>query len=109
MLEELITQLVEQALDVAQQIVVVGRISSLLELLGCLVGIICVLLAFRITDKRVNARDWDGEAWILVGLGGVVALLICLWGGVEATDAAVKSWFAPKLYLLEYLSNLIKK
>lgn len=120
MSDELIKQLIEiikstnnfvlsQAPDVARQIVTMGRIIEPVEFLFGLVLIFGSVYAFKYTDTQVKNNEWDEIAWVPFGIGCLCALI----GGLITTtcqfECTIKAWFAPKLYLLEYLSHLVRK
>lgn len=118
MLAQLSTAAQEGAAWTANQIpplvrekILYGRISNTM---WCLLGVIGVILSYRICKRSWPEDDDDRryDMWIKrKGAGmcitcfivGALSLCFVLFAGDEALEA----WFAPRLYIVEWLSGLL--
>ena len=95
--------------EVINQLLMWNFVSSLLTQVGC----IAYLIGFSLVAKRVfqYCKDnRDGDSVIFVVLGLIFAWMVALVAIATFFDNFVwiKIWLAPKLYLLEYASQLLK-
>ena len=91
----------EQLPDIAQSYVMYGRVSSLFWVVAASA---CVYAAVKGRAKAAKAFD-DLEAWpMLVWVGAAIAAVVAL---VNAQEAFLV-WFAPKVWLLKELAQLVK-
>lgn len=107
---------VDQAPDVVQQLILWGRVESVLGLVIPLVVALPFFVVARRCHKKWNlleaADKWDkddwpkdlGIIWIVANLVGWVIVLISI--SVAASNLQV--WLAPKVYALEYLFKIAK-
>lgn len=86
----------EQLPDIAQSYVMYGRASSLFWLVGASA---CVYFAVKGRAKAMKAFD-DFLAWIGAAIAAVVA--------IASAHEAFLAWFAPKVWLLKELAQLVK-
>lgn len=106
----------EQAPLVVREKVIYGRVWSSLLLV---VAVVCVVVAVRFS-RRGWARYLNGvgnkaghDVWLEVPgagqavIGGVVAFFLCA-AALESARIATMAWFAPRLYILEWISDLLK-
>lgn len=96
------TFVLDQAPDLAKQIVLSGRIKITLLLIFCLFsfGTLWAFGKFIYKDHKKIGDDSDFIGWCMA-LSFVVLLLMLLTGGTISDFITV--WFAPKLYLLREL------
>lgn len=87
----------EQAPDVLQGLVLVGRIES--SLVVGVFNIIGWLIVWRVFSNHKNIHDQFPYA---MGAFVFIAVPLCV-----AHDF-ITSWFAPKVYLVEHISKLIR-
>lgn len=93
----------EQAPLLVQEILYYGMASS------CLWSFLwLVLLCLGVWGTRLNYKQIQGEYYL-------VQFILCLFGSIAVAlffvmsmTTTVKIYFAPRLYLIEYLSSLIK-
>jgi len=91
----------DQLPEIAQSYVVYGRASSLFWMV-CASA--CVYFAAKGRAKAMKAFD-DGEVWpIFAWIGAAIAAVVAL---VTAQEALLV-WFAPKVWLLKELAQLVK-
>ena len=93
----------QQTPDLANQIVLYGRASSSVGVLCC-IGLFVTgfLIAKTFWDK---ASDGDDRALVLFISGLASAIPATVLGCIA--DYCFLAWFAPKLYLLSYLKDLV--
>ncbi len=105
--------LLTQAPDVIQQLVTWKRVELSLYVI---IGVLCLLSVRRLfknfvmsvksledSDTGINVAKMIGNLFVIVG----VLLLGFILTLVNVSDC-LKVWFAPKIYLIEYLSSLLK-
>lgn len=101
------TFVVEQAPDLAREIVFIGRIVEPIEWLA-FVG----LLAFSLTYARARmSGDIDrSDDWILPPWTSVTVLGVTIggFGSLLELKSALLPFIAPKLYLLDYVRGMVK-
>jgi hypothetical protein len=98
----------EQAPEIVNQLLAWKIADNCIRCAGCLLLLTAICLIYRMIWKRVEDGDYDGFIRGMVGLvGGVmaIALVICAF---EYAMAALKIYIAPKIYLIEYFSRLIR-
>jgi hypothetical protein len=94
----------DQAPAIVQEKIAYGRAT---ETLWCVVGVLLLLLAYWFSKRAMRWFDeMEGNPFGFIGAGvfaffGVILTLIHV-------DAALKVWFAPRLYVIEWLSELLK-
>lgn len=106
---------VEQMPDVISQLLVYQYYSNLFYLiLGTVLMIISSTLFYKIKvlteecDKNNYDHDMVGLYVLIGGLSGIVFGAIGVVNFFSAVDPLLKLTFAPKIYLIEYASRLIK-
>lgn len=101
----------DQLPDVAQQYLLYGRITSLVDMLIWLVlmGASCYV-AFKkghFSDKPDEYGGWP-MGKLGAALGGSFAFIGSLLGALISVQHAAFVWFAPKVWLIKELSALTK-
>ena len=95
----------EQLPDVAQQALVYGRITNTIGLVVALI-LLVVTISYIRWVRRLSYNDyWPRDVPIILAMIGALITTIALGAAVPAT---VLVWFAPKLWLLQQLSQLVK-
>jgi hypothetical protein len=102
----------DQTPDVLRDLVTIGRLEST----ACVIfGMVFMLVAVGLMRwaSRQNFSEWDGDAGMLgfflsvLGIGiGVIAGLVMICNNFHNF---VTAWFAPRIYIIETLTNLIGK
>jgi len=100
----------EQAPMIAQEIVVWKRFWHTAMLAVCIIAVaVCVRLGKRWAPHIKSENSPDDVAPYFIGT------LLCMIGGVAACIGAANSfyyasmvWFAPRVYLVEYLTDILK-
>lgn len=96
----------EQAPPLAKEIIAYGRVVHVLWIL------IAMAILFSVYKLAPKVRDaWEEMDNIVMGLGGGGYCLIGTVGSLITillnVEAAVKVWFAPRLYLLDYVMSAL--
>jgi len=99
----------DQAPDVAIQIIAWKRAEATLQVVigALIVGLAVWLLRLGVVFGRKN--QWIGEEEIpcfVFGGFGLIAGVLSLFCGC---NKFLHAWLAPKVFLIEYLSNLVTK
>ena len=95
--------------EVINQLLIWNLVSSLLTQVGC----IAYLISFSLVTKRAYQYYKDNKKDDLI-IFAAMGLFIAWMSAVVAITAFfdnfawIKIWLAPKLYLLEYASQLLK-
>ena len=105
----------EQAPLVAWEIVAFGRAVHSFSVFMSLVCIVCGIFLLTVLRNNINKAcelNTDGSEaafgkCLLSGFGGCT---LCLFGGLTLSAASrdfFLAWFAPRLYIIEYITNLL--
>lgn len=99
----------EQAPDLAKDIVSYGRIFSLFELSISIFLVVFTVLFFKFTKKRVKNNDWNDDCWMPISIIGTIVIIIGVISSIVNVEQAILAWCAPKMYLLEYVGSILRK
>lgn len=100
----------EQLPDVAQQLILLERVHLSIIFLLPFLFLLILVLGLRYCDKSEDSPRTNFVAFIeAVTFVSVVATLFSLVGMLLKFRDFLVVWFAPKIYLIEYLTALIKK
>lgn len=97
----------EEAPPLAKEIVTYGRVVHILWI------IIALMIAFSVYKLAPKVKEaWKDLDNVFMGVGG---LIYCGGGTIVSVvmilcnvESAVKVWFAPRLYLLDYVLSALK-
>ena len=98
----------EQLPDIAQQYVMYGRVTTLVEtLVWAIMGVILLAAAYRVgrkpwLDRHGQTRDESVIAIVVGGLLGVASML----RAINTFNWLV--WVAPKVWLIKELATVLK-
>ena len=81
--------------------------NFIISLLGCLFGLICFILMVWVCKKWLFTTEWLNETNAGSGVAGLFLITISLFIFI-LNHTWIKILVAPKLFLIEYISNLIK-
>jgi hypothetical protein len=103
----------DQIPQIAQEIIVYGRAINTATFVGCILGIIvavavCVKL-FKLCIKKYDETPSPGYGF-LMGVNFVwssVIIGVLTYHLSYSIIPLFKSWFAPRLYLIEYIKELV--
>ena len=100
----------EQAPLIAQEIILFGRATHTFYMFVSLSALIVSIGLFRLVLKNIHKADDEPDAMVKTVVGGVLGVIFGI-GGFIATGEMARdfflAWFAPRLYIIEYLSNLL--
>ena len=94
----------EQAPLVAQEIVLLGRVQYTL---GAVVSMLVIIIGVALIRKcvKIERNGGDGFGYAISGtLITAVSSVAC----ALASSGALTAWLAPRVYLIEHISNIIK-
>lgn len=90
---------------ICSEVLVYNKVMSLLGILLSLIFLSCSYIFFSHWSEIAHNKYDNNETWwipiIVFGAIGIIILLATL-------ASAVKLYFAPKVFLLEYWTNLVK-
>lgn len=95
---------IEQAPDVARQMILRQEIVGAIFLVAALFFYLSWFKLYRYLKKE----EQDESIWFLYVIFGSVAGLFFFAFGLCVIDETITVIFAPKVYLLEHLSSIIK-
>ena len=96
---------IEQAPDVIQQLILFHRIN---ELFFAAVGPIMLVVSYKLIVVSLRRLDNGGDdAWLCGLFSGVIGIIAGPAMFFCNISAAIKVWIAPKVFLIEYLSNIV--
>lgn len=111
---ELVEALYQQAPEVVEQLLMWHGIESLIQ---CVVGILCLSFIFvhykiaRKVYEKNGVSEWDDSFyyWLVTVVSGIFVSVLSFGTMVNLVNLKwLKIWLAPKVYLLEYLADLVK-
>lgn len=101
----------EQAPALAREIIAFGRIyeTAQFALAAAILGVGLWYLVFRLasTIKLLDSEEDEILAGVRLLIQGVACPVVGLIATSVTTRGVVLVWFAPRLYLLEYLSSAL--
>lgn len=111
---ELVEALYQQAPEVVEQLLLWHGIEALIQFI---VGILCLLLIFihykiacKVYEKN-GISKWVDQVpyWLPTVFGGIIVWVFSIRTMIDLVNLKwLKIWLAPKVYLLEYLADLVK-
>lgn len=111
---ELVEALYQQAPEVVEQLLIWHGIESLIQ---SIIGILCLSLIFiyykiacKVYEKN-GVSEWDDSFyyWLVTVVSGIFVSVLSFGTMVNLVNLKwLKIWLAPKVYLLEYLADLVK-
>jgi hypothetical protein len=97
----------EQAPLIVQEKVAYGRVVETTAFAALLIAVaISATVALRCM-RRHFAGDEEDSNFVGLLLGGI-GTFVSLVGACGQFDAVAKVWFAPRLYIMEWLAGLLK-
>lgn len=111
---ELVEALYQQAPEVVEQLLLWHGIESLIQ---SIIGILCLSLIFihykiacKVYEKN-GVSEWGDSSgyWFPTVFSGILVSVLSFGTMVNLVNLKwLKIWLAPKVYLLEYLADLVK-
>jgi len=101
----------EQVPMVAWEIIAYGRALHTFTLIASIIWIIVIAVLYNKFWKYTEEFKFEADAVFSKVMGGLVAVVLCIPGFfnfASAVGPCLKSWVAPRLYLIEYLHTLAK-
>jgi len=111
---ELVEALYQQAPEVVEQLLMWHSIEALIQ---CIVSVLALALPFihyKVANhiyQKFGVKEWNDESgfWIQTIFSGAVFIVFSITIFFEYINIKwLKIWLAPKVYLLEYLADLVK-
>jgi hypothetical protein len=111
---ELVDALYQQAPEVVEQLLLWHGIESLIHCIAAILFLVLPFIHYRVAShlyQKLGVKDWRDESgfWIPTVVSGVVVFSFVISGFFIFMNLKwLKIWLAPKVYLLEYLADLVK-
>jgi hypothetical protein len=98
----------EQAPLVVQEKIAYGRVweTFLLVVVAIAAVIFLRMLVWGVISLRASSYHDDGPSIAATVCGGIGSFFGCI-GTLAQADAAIKVWFAPRLYIIEWVMGLM--
>ena len=123
-LQKALTELVEKSMEgmnstvnflqaeipeVLKQLLMWHGVSNFIYfILGIFMAICLIILDVIIIRKGIKDR-WDDELWMIAAIGGTTLnVIIATISSIFINMQWLQIWIAPKVWLIEYASKLIK-
>ena len=98
----------DQAPDVIHQLLLFTCVSNIIILIFCcMTWWMSYMLSFEWSIQELDGGDWDATKTLSV-VGGTITSLIGLGFFIETSLDLLKLLIAPKVWLLEYASILVR-
>ena len=95
--------------QVCKEIILYGRVKEAIGLLICVAVVtIAVKKAPPHFKKWSDAGSYDGEEFMVAGIGFTISGIIAAMAGLCSLQNVILAWVAPRLYLIEYFKGLVK-
>lgn len=99
--------------EIAKQIAVYGFASNAVTALFLLVGIVITIKLAKFSWNSFPSEvdfDTEGKAagYAIFGVGNLIVTVVLFCNLAHYTERAVFAFFAPKVYVIEYLTQLLK-
>lgn len=111
---ELVEALYQQAPEVVEQLLMWHGVESFILCIAAILSLTLPFIHFKAANfiyQKFGVHKWSDEGgfWIPTAISGVVFFacsLGCFFSNINIKW--LKIWLAPKVYLLEYLADLVK-
>ena len=101
---------IDQAPEIAREIVTLGRVQSTLATCGgltmAIAGVITGLLFIKKYQRSDDADTADFCSGAAIFLGAIPTVLGTVMFG-SCVQWCIKTWFAPRLYIIDYIRGLL--
>lgn len=111
---ELVEALYQQAPEVVEQLLVWHAVESLILCIAAILALALPFIHYKIAKhvyQKLGVAKWSDEAgfWIPTAVSGII-FFVCSLGCffTNINIKWIKIWLAPKVYLLEYLADMMK-
>lgn len=94
--------------EVIQQLLTWHMTFHLIWAFGFLI-VFSIIMLLWIRDRRSDRFERRSEIWVDADYGFLIGSIGSLAVVIPNVCFAIKIWLAPKLYLLEYVANIIAK
>ena len=111
---ELVDALYQQAPEVIEQLLLWHGVESLVMFLVSLAMLSVPFIFYKLASAaytKFNVQKMSDEFpyWMTTILSGILSILVSTAMAIDLMNLKwLKIWLAPKVYLLEYLANLVK-
>jgi hypothetical protein len=111
---ELVEALYQQAPEVVEQLLMWHAVESLIQCIAAILALGIPFAVYKVAcyiHQKLEVATWGDEFgfWLPVTLSGIVSFAIGFGTFFEYINIKwLKIWLAPKVYLLEYLADMMK-
>lgn len=99
-----------QVPQLVQEKLLFGRVNEAVQIVLCVACLYWSVKVFRICIAKLNAEDMDEPlGWVLgIGASGL-ATVVLIVSGCQQVQSCLMVWFAPRLYIVEWLMSQVHK
>jgi len=111
---ELVDALYQQAPEVVEQLLMWHAVESLIQCIAAILALGIPFAVYKVANhlyKKLEVATWGDEYgfWLPVTVAGLVSFALGFGSFFEYVNIKwLKIWLAPKVYLLEYLADMVK-
>jgi len=111
---ELVDALYQQAPEVVEQLLMWHAVESLIQCIAAILALGIPFTVYKVAyyiHQKLEVAKWGDEFgfWVPVTLSSLGASVIGFGAFFEYINIKwLKIWLAPKVYLLEYLADMVK-
>ena len=111
---ELVDALYQQAPEVVEQLLLWHGIESFIKCIAAILVFVLPLIHYKVvkhTYQKLGVKEWSDESIFVIPAFFSGAIVFAISIGCFLTFMNLKwlkIWIAPKVYLLEYLADLVK-
>jgi len=95
----------DQIPPLVQEKIMLGRVEEVIWLLA---SSLLMYVGYRLI-KFGNAEHWDDSSCFIAGVGGVLAFVVGPFLWLYSLHYVIEAWFAPRLYIVEWLQSMVTK
>lgn len=98
---------IEQAPDICKQILVFGFASNIVYITLCVLFIATSLYVIKHIIKNVNIKDFDNFGILFFVIVLFIFSTVCFGIMIKDILELLKIYYAPKLYLIDYIMHVV--
>lgn len=100
----------DQIPPLVQEKIIFGRVDETLQLvLVVAVCIVSIVLCTRCVRRLIAGKFDDEFGWVFGTVGTGAVALFTLFASAMQLEMVLMVWFAPRLYIVEWLKGMVTK
>lgn len=98
----------DQIPPLIQEKIAFGRVTETVYLVVFMLLVVGSVMMFVKSVRVLNDDDCPSDGWIGGIIGSVVVGVVCFFVTLLQFNETAMVWFAPRLYIIEWLKGIIK-